>query len=71
METRLSKLNTPDAKECEIRKYSNTESQYLRLRRTKVKLTDFRTVKVIGKGALGEVSAPCVPTVRLGIFDTL
>ncbi|KAH8830929.1 kinase-like protein [Flagelloscypha sp. PMI_526] len=31
------------------------ESQYLRLRRTKLGLADFRTVKVIGKGAFGEV----------------
>ncbi|KAF8966308.1 kinase-like domain-containing protein [Flammula alnicola] len=55
METRLSQMHTPDAKEREIRKYSKTESQHLRLRRTKIKLTDFRTVKVIGKGAFGEV----------------
>lgn len=56
METRLSQLHTHDAKEREIRKYSKIESQHLRLRRTKIKLTDFRTVKVIGKGAFGEVS---------------
>ncbi|KAF9038430.1 AGC/NDR protein kinase [Panaeolus papilionaceus] len=55
METKLSQLHTPDAKEREIRKYSRTESQHLRLRRTKIKLSDFRTVKVIGKGAFGEV----------------
>jgi protein-serine/threonine kinase len=29
---------------------------YLRLRRTKIGLGDFKTVKVIGKGAFGEVS---------------
>jgi protein-serine/threonine kinase len=28
---------------------------FLRLRRTKLGLSDFRTVKVIGKGAFGEV----------------
>ena len=55
METRLSQLHSPDAKEREIRKYSKIESQHLRLRRTKIKLDDFRTVKVIGKGAFGEV----------------
>ena len=55
METRLSQLHSPDAKEREIRKYSKIESQHLRLRRTKIKLEDFRTVKVIGKGAFGEV----------------
>lgn len=31
------------------------ESTFLRLRRTKFGLDDFRTVKVIGKGAFGEV----------------
>ena len=56
METRLTQLHTQDAKDREIRKYSKTESQHLRLRRTKIKLADFRTVKVIGKGAFGEVS---------------
>ena len=32
------------------------ESTFLRLRRTKFGLDDFRTIKVIGKGAFGEVS---------------
>ncbi|SJL16878.1 uncharacterized protein ARMOST_20408 [Armillaria ostoyae] len=54
LETRLTQTMTPDAKEREIRKYSKMESQHLRLRRTKIKLADFRTVKVIGKGAFGE-----------------
>ena len=31
------------------------EGSFLRLKRTKMGLTDFRTVKVIGKGAFGEV----------------
>jgi len=30
-------------------------SSFLRLRRTRIGLEDFRTVKVIGKGAFGEV----------------
>jgi len=75
METRLSQLHTTDAKEREIRKYSKTESQHLRLRRTKIKLSDFRTVKVIGKGAFGEVSTldprTCclvIQPTRLGAF---
>jgi hypothetical protein len=55
METKLTQIHANDAKEREIRKYSRTESQHLRLKRTKIKLTDFRTVKVIGKGAFGEV----------------
>ena len=32
-----------------------TYNSYLRLRRTRIGLDDFRTVKVIGKGAFGEV----------------
>ncbi|VDB92056.1 unnamed protein product [Peniophora sp. CBMAI 1063] len=39
----------------EARKHTKTQSQFLRLRRTKIGLGDFRTVKVIGKGAFGEV----------------
>ncbi|KAI6164611.1 kinase-like domain-containing protein [Pisolithus thermaeus] len=38
-----------EAKDREIRKYRRLESQHLRLRRTKIRLSDFRTVKVIGK----------------------
>lgn len=38
-----------------------TESSFLRLRRTRLGLDDFRTVKVIGKGAFGEVGALAVP----------
>jgi hypothetical protein len=55
LETRLSQILAPDGKDREMRKYSRTESQQLRLKRTKIKLSDFRTVKVIGKGAFGEV----------------
>lgn len=33
----------------------NLGSSFLRLRRTRIGLEDFRTVKVIGKGAFGEV----------------
>ena len=40
----------------EVRRHMRTQSQFLRLRRTKIGLRDFRTVKVIGKGAFGEVS---------------
>ena len=49
-----------EAKEREIRKYRKLESQHLRLRRTKIRLSDFRTVKVIGKGAFGEVRLSCI-----------
>jgi serine/threonine protein kinase len=55
LETRLIQIHTPDGKEREIRKYAKLEASHLRLRRTKIGLNDFRTVKVIGKGAFGEV----------------
>ena len=61
LESRLAQILAPDGKEREMRKYSRTESQQLRLRRTKIKVSDFRTVKVIGKGAFGEVSRQCLP----------
>lgn len=37
--------------------YGKKESTFLRLKRTKLGLDDFRTVKVIGKGAFGEVKS--------------
>ncbi|KAJ8519834.1 hypothetical protein ONZ45_g3271 [Pleurotus djamor] len=58
IELETSKLSQPmskDAKDREIRRFRQSESQHLRLRRTKIKLSDFKTVKVIGKGAFGEV----------------
>ncbi|KAH9949742.1 kinase-like domain-containing protein [Amylocystis lapponica] len=38
-----------------LQQLGRRESAFLRLRRTKLGLEDFRTVKVIGKGAFGEV----------------
>ena len=56
LEQKINQGTIPnEAKEREIRKYRKLESQHLRLRRTKIRLSDFRTVKVIGKGAFGEV----------------
>jgi protein-serine/threonine kinase len=55
LEQKLSQALPNEAKEREVRKYNRLESQHLRLKRTKIRLTDFRTVKVIGKGAFGEV----------------
>lgn len=39
----------------QLAQLGRTESSFLRLRRTRLGLDDFRTVKVIGKGAFGEV----------------
>lgn len=46
---------TDDRKMRQIQNLGRTESSFLRLRRTRLGLEDFRTVKVIGKGAFGEV----------------
>lgn len=44
-----------DRKRRQMQQLGRTESSFLRLRRTRLGLEDFRTVKVIGKGAFGEV----------------
>ncbi|GAA6009657.1 uncharacterized protein JCM10292_003879, partial [Rhodotorula paludigena] len=43
-----------DRKHRQLQQLGRTESSFLRLRRTRLGLDDFRTVKVIGKGAFGE-----------------
>ena len=47
---------TDDRKQRQLAQLGKRESAFLRLRRTKLGLDDFRTIKVIGKGAFGEVS---------------
>lgn len=47
-----------EKKKRQLQSLGRKESQYLRLRRTRLGLEDFVTVKVIGKGAFGEVSTP-------------
>ena len=44
-----------ERKQRQLQQLGKRESVFLRLRRTKLGLDDFRTVKVIGKGAFGEV----------------
>ncbi|KAN0059669.1 Serine/threonine-protein kinase [Thecaphora frezii] len=44
-----------DRKARQLHSLGRRESNFLRLRRTRLGLDDFRTVKVIGKGAFGEV----------------
>ena len=46
-----------ERKQRHLQQLGKKESTFLRLRRTKLGLDDFRTVKVIGKGAFGEVKA--------------
>lgn len=45
-----------EKKQKQLQALGRKESTFLRLRRTRLGLDDFRTVKVIGKGAFGEVS---------------
>ncbi|KAI9283475.1 serine/threonine-protein kinase orb6 [Umbelopsis sp. AD052] len=56
MEKRLqAEAGSTERKNRQLLSYGRKESQYLRLRRTRLGLDDFVTVKVIGKGAFGEV----------------
>lgn len=47
--------SSQEKKNRQLQSLGRKESQYLRLRRTRLGLDDFVTVKVIGKGAFGEV----------------
>lgn len=52
----LQDPNVPEARKEQKRvNLRRAEAQYLRFLRTKEKATNFATVKVIGKGAFGEV----------------
>lgn len=58
VETENKLLNERGSEERKTRTLTSLgkkESNFLRLRRTKLSLDDFKTVKVIGKGAFGEV----------------
>ncbi len=50
-----------ERKQRQLVQHGKKESTFLRLHRTKLGLDDFRTVKVIGKGAFGEVSCGFPP----------
>lgn len=49
------RASSDERKNRQLQNLGKKESQFLRLRRTKLSLDDFITVKVIGKGAFGEV----------------
>ena len=57
-----------DQKMKQLVSLGRTESSFLRLRRTRLGLADFRTVKVIGKGAFGEVGRVCVLLLYIPMF---
>ena len=48
-------MMSDDRKQRQLVGLGKKEGSFLRLKRTKMGLNDFRTVKVIGKGAFGEV----------------
>ncbi|CDK26982.1 unnamed protein product [Kuraishia capsulata CBS 1993] len=54
-EQKLHEESSSERKNRELQLFGRNESQFLRLRRTRLALEDFHTVKVIGKGAFGEV----------------
>ncbi|KAG5518274.1 hypothetical protein PMAC_003070 [Pneumocystis sp. 'macacae'] len=55
-ETKLAKdRGSDERKRRQLSSLGQKESQFLRLRRTRLSLSDFHTIKVIGKGAFGEV----------------
>ncbi|CAO3630653.1 unnamed protein product [Cunninghamella blakesleeana] len=51
----LTEHGSDEKKQRQLQALGRKESQFLRLRRTRLGLDDFVTVKVIGKGAFGEV----------------
>ena len=60
-------LTSDERKQKQLQQLGKKESTFLRLKRTKLGLNDFRTVKVIGKGAFGEVMTLCYRS-RTGHF---
>lgn len=60
LEKKLEKEDISDErKNRQLQSLGRKESSFLRLRRTRLGLEDFVTVKVIGKGAFGEVCNKC------------
>jgi hypothetical protein len=55
----------------QMRRLATKEADYLRLRRARLGADDFTTVKVIGKGAFGEVSHPFISVPILSIVNNV
>ena len=65
-------MMSDDRKQRQLIALGKKEGSFLRLKRTKMGLNDFRTVKVIGKGAFGEVRVvQKVDTGRIYAMKTL
>ncbi|EGG14081.1 putative protein serine/threonine kinase [Cavenderia fasciculata] len=57
LEVKMGQMNiTPKEKSEMMKELDKKESDYMRLKRIKMKRNDFEVVKVIGRGAFGEVS---------------
>lgn len=55
-ELKLSRENIGnDYKQIEINNFSHKENEYLRFKRVRMSVSDFQPLKVIGKGAFGEI----------------
>ena len=54
-ETLNAKGMTDDEKQDRLKEHASKETEFLRLRRSKLGADDFEPLKVIGKGAFGEV----------------
>jgi protein-serine/threonine kinase len=63
-------MMSDERKQRQLVQHGKKESTFLRLRRTKLGLDNFRTVKVIGKGAFGEVSCGPFVVSRCSITGT-
>ena len=65
-------MMSDERKQRQLLALGKKEGSFLRLKRTKMGLNDFRTVKVIGKGAFGEVRVvQKVDTGRIYAMKTL
>jgi protein-serine/threonine kinase len=57
LETKLNtEVASEERKQRQLQTLGRKETDFLKLRRTRLTLTDFNTIKVIGKGAFGEVN---------------
>jgi hypothetical protein len=48
-----------DEREDQRRRQATKETDFLRLKRSRLGVDDFESLKVIGRGAFGEVNVPC------------
>ena len=54
-----------------IKDLERKETEYMRLKRNRICVNDFELLTIIGRGAYGEVSTPCIIHCNLGCFGNL